>query len=92
MEATIADREGNIIGASFEVKSLVEDFKMQAISGMMAAWELWEKAIVPSLLSRAGTWVGATAEKVERCDKLQDLESHAASAGILPTHCIAGRD
>jgi hypothetical protein len=60
VEATIADREGKLKGAIFEVKSIVEDFQMQAVGGMMAAWELWEKAMVPSLLSGAGTWVGAT--------------------------------
>ena len=39
----------------------------------MAAWELWERAIVPSLLSGSGTWVGITNTEVERCDKLQDM-------------------
>ena len=73
VEATITDRAGKIKGATFEVKSIIEDFKMQAIGGMMAAWELWERAMVPSLLSGAGTWVGATRKEVEMCDKLQDL-------------------
>ena len=39
----------------------------------MAAWELWERAMVPSLLSGAGTWVGCSSEEEEMCDKLQDL-------------------
>ena len=39
----------------------------------MAAWQLWERALVPSLLSGAGTWVGSTKEEEEKCDKLQDL-------------------
>ena len=39
----------------------------------MCAWELWEKAMVPSLLSGAGTWVGATNEEYERCDRIQDM-------------------
>ena len=58
--ATISDREGKIKGAIFEVQSIVEDFKMQAIGGMMAAWVLWERALVPSLLSGAGAWTGIT--------------------------------
>ena len=73
VEATIKDREGKVKGAMFEVKSIVEDFRMQAIGGMMAAWELWEKAMVPSLLSGAGTWVGATTTEIDMCDKLQEL-------------------
>jgi hypothetical protein len=71
--ATIADREGRVKGAIFEVQSIIEEFKMQAIGGMMAAWELWERALLPSLLSGAGTWVGCTAKEEERCDKLQYL-------------------
>ena len=43
-----------------------------AIGGMMAALELWEKAMVPSLLSGAGTWIGATSDEYDRCDKLQE--------------------
>ena len=73
VEATIAGREGRIKGAIFEVQSIIEQFEMQAMGGMMAAWELWEQALVPSLLSGAGTWVGTAKEEEERCDKIQDL-------------------
>ena len=72
-EATITDREGKIKGATFEVQSIVEDFKMQAIGGMMTAWELWEKAMIPSLLSGAGTWTGITSAEVDKLDWLQDF-------------------
>ena len=58
--ATISDREGKIKGAIFETQSIIEEFRMQAIGGMMAAYELWERAMVPSLLSGAGTWMGIT--------------------------------
>ena len=72
-EATITDREGKIKGATFEVQSIVEDFKMQAIGGMMTAWELWERAMIPSLLSGAGTWTGITSAEVDKLDWLQDF-------------------
>ena len=71
--ATIADYQERINGAIFEVKSIVEEFEMQAIGGMMSAWELWEKALLPSLLSGAGTWVGSTSKEEERCDKIQEF-------------------
>ena len=57
-KATVEERFGNIRGATLEIKSIVEEFEMQAMGGLMALWELWEKALVPSLLSRAGTWIG----------------------------------
>ena len=53
--ATITEREGKINGAIFETKSIIEEFRMQAIGGIMAAWEIWEKPMVLSLLSGAGT-------------------------------------
>ena len=71
--ATIDDRVGKIKGATFEVQSIVEDFKMQAIGGMMAAWVLWERALVPSLLAGAGTWTGISSIEVDKLDGLQDL-------------------
>ena len=55
-EATVKERVGRIKGATLEIKGIVEDFKMQTIGGMMAAWELWGKALIPSLLSGFGTW------------------------------------
>ena len=50
-EATVRDRMGKLKGATREIKTIIEEFQMQAIAGMMAAWELWERALIPSLLS-----------------------------------------
>ena len=71
--ATVEDRAGKIKGATLEIKTIIEEFQMQAIGGMMAAWELWEKAIIPSLLSGAGTWIGNCSKAVDLCDKLQNF-------------------
>ena len=57
-EATVMERSGRIKGATMEIKSIVEEYEMQAMGGLMAARELWEKALIPSLLSGAGTWPG----------------------------------
>ena len=46
---------------------------MQAIGGLMAAWELWEKAMIPSLLSGAGTWVGMGSTEIDRLDGIQNF-------------------
>ena len=53
--ATVQDRIGKIKGAAIEIKSIIEECQMQAIAGCMAAWELWEHALLPSLMSGAGT-------------------------------------
>ena len=72
-EATVRDREGKIRGASLEIKSIIEEYEMQAMGGLMAAWELWEKAMVPSLLSGAGTWIGDIGAAVDVCDNIQNF-------------------
>ena len=72
-KATVEDRSGKIRGAAIEIKSIVEEFEMQAMGGLMAAWELWEKALVPSLLSGAGTWIGDINETAKLCDNVQNF-------------------
>ena len=72
-EATVEERSGRIRGASIEVKAIIEEFEMQAMGGLMAAWELWEKALVPSLLSGAGTWIGEASRAVNLCDNIQNF-------------------
>ena len=73
-EATVMERVGRVKGATMEIKSIIEEFQMQAMGGMVAAWELWERAIIPSLLSGAGTWFGLKECKksVEICDNIQN--------------------
>ena len=44
--ATVQERMGRIKGTAMEIRTIIEEFQMQAIGGM-AAWELWEKANVP---------------------------------------------
>ena len=56
-----------------EVKSIIEEFEMQSLGGMMAAWEIWEKALIPSLLNGSGTWFGICQDTVNLCDDLQNF-------------------
>ena len=72
-EATVEDSACRIKGSTLEVKSIIEEFEMQAMGGLMAAWELWEKALVPTLLSGAGTWLGNIDKTAELCDNLQNF-------------------
>ena len=80
--ATVKERAGRIRGATMEIRSIVEEYPMQTIGGLMAARELWERALIPSLLSGAGTWMGDCKEAVDLCDSLQHflLESNTQSS------------
>ena len=46
---------------------------MQTLGGLAAAWEIWERALIPSLLSGAGTWLGNIDEAIKCCNDLQDF-------------------
>ena len=72
-EATVEERTGRIKGAAMEIKAIIEEFQTQAMGGLMVAWELWERAMIPSLLSGAGTWTGNIAKAVEMADKIQEF-------------------
>ena len=39
----------------------------------MVACELWERALIPSLLSGAGTWLGECKDAITLCDQLQNF-------------------
>ena len=72
-EATVLARSGRIKGATMEIKSIVEEYEMQVMGGLMAAKVLWERALIPSLLSGAGTWLGQCKDAISLCDKLQNF-------------------
>ena len=58
VELTIERRLAKVKGAMYETKAILEDFEMQAIGGMAEAWDIWERAILPSLLANCRSWIG----------------------------------
>ena len=70
---TVKERENRIKGATLEIKSIVDDFRMQRMAGLVAAWELWERALLPSLLAGAGSWIGNIDDTVDLCNKIQNF-------------------
>ena len=57
-------------GASFEVRSLIEELSMAALAGMMAAKVLLERPLLPSLSSGAYNWIWMRKATEEQCDDL----------------------
>ena len=73
IEATIRKRLGKIKGAMYEVKSIMSDFRMQAIGGMAGAWDLWLHAIIPSLLNNCSSWTGTTKKTTNLLNEQQNM-------------------
>ena len=55
----------------YKAKALIEDFKLQAIAGMEGAWILWERAIIPTLLSGCGAWIGIGKKIYQKLEEIQ---------------------
>ena len=70
VDATVASRAGKFKGAMFEIRSVIEEFSMQAMGGMMAAKTLLERALLPSLLSGCCNWTGIRKKTEEDIDDL----------------------
>ena len=68
--ATVKDRTGRFKGATFEVRSIIEDFAMQTLGGMEVAKILLERALLPSLLYGASSWLGIDKRTEDQCDEL----------------------
>ena len=60
----MAMRVARAQGAMYEAKSLVEDFRLQAIGGMEGAWDLWNSGICSSILANCGSWVNLTKKAI----------------------------
>ena len=73
VELTINKRLPKVKGAMFETKAIIEDFHMQAIGGMAGAWDIWERAILPSLLANCGSWVGVGNKIYKTLNDLQNI-------------------
>ena len=69
--ATIKSREAKVKGACYEAAAIVEDWRAQVVGGFMSAIDLFELAIVPTLLYNAETWMDISKEAEERLENLQ---------------------
>ena len=70
--ATIEDRVGKITASMHEIKAIMDDYRMQALGGMMGALDLWNLAVVPSLLNNCSTWIGMTSRQEQKLEQLQE--------------------
>ena len=71
-EASVARNMVGCKGAMFDVRLIMEDFRIQAIGVMAVAWNLWEAGIYASLLENCSTWVQispGTVQLLNQCQK-----------------------
>ena len=68
---TVHERIKKVKGALYEAVAVVEDYRAVRISGFQTAMDLWEPAILPSLLNNFEVWVEITPETEKQLEDLQ---------------------
>ena len=71
--ATVEERRGRTTGAIFELKSCLEDIRLNSVGGISAGLQIYEMSIIPMLLNNGGTWTGVGEDTVNELEKLQTL-------------------
>ena len=69
----IKDRQFRISAAIREVKSIVDDCRLQIVGGALAGLEIWEIALIPSILTNAETWVNLNEKSLINLESLQNF-------------------
>ena len=71
-EATVTHRYGRIFSSIIEVSSILDDFRVDTIGGMKAGLDIFEMALLPSLLNNSDSWISIDKPTISRLDKLQN--------------------
>ena len=71
--ATVVERRGRTTAAIFELKSVLEDIRLEAAGGLIAGLDIFEMAIIPMLLNNTGAWSDMDEKTLKELEKLQTL-------------------
>ena len=69
--ATIMERQPKVKAACYEAAAIIDDWRMQCIGGFLCAIDIFELAILPTLLYNADTWVVISKEALEKLEDIQ---------------------
>ena len=67
------------MSAIMEIKTIIEDYRIHVVGGLKSGLDIWEMAIIPSLLNNAETWDEIDEEsmiKLNYCVKMFDISNY----------------
>ena len=71
VQVTVNKRIGIANHSVYEIRSLIDDKRTDAIGGLSLAFLVWEMAVIPSLIHNAETWIGVSKKTLNELEKLQ---------------------
>ena len=69
---TVKNRFGRISSNIIEVRAIIDDCRVNTVGGLCAELELWEIAILPSLLNNCQTWINISEDSFKLLEDLQN--------------------
>ena len=72
VKCTVDKRYRRIVSAIVEVSAILDDYRIDTIGGLSAGLEIFELALMPSLLYNSETWTKIDTETEEKLEKLQN--------------------
>ena len=71
ISVTVARRKGVVAKASYEIKSVVEDFRSHTVGGLMAGLDLWEMAVIPMIMYNTEPWQEIHTATIKALENMQ---------------------
>ena len=72
LATVVTHRYGRIFSSMIEVSSILDDYRIDTIGGMKAGLEIYELALLPSLLNNADTWIFLDKITINKLENLQN--------------------
>ena len=63
---TINARHWRLLSAVLEIKTIIEDYRINTVGGILTGKELWDLAVIPVMLTNAGTWTEITEDSLNK--------------------------
>ena len=71
VEMTVNKRTRIVSHSVYEIRTVIDDKRAEAVGGLSLAFTIWEMAIIPMLLFSSETWIGMKKKTTKELEKLQ---------------------
>ena len=72
VHCTISNRSGRISTSIKETRAVIDDCRVNTVGGLVAGIDIWELAILPSLLNNCQTWINIGKDSIDMLEGLQN--------------------
>ena len=72
VHCTISNRYGRTMSGIIEIRTIVDDCRINTVGGLQSGLDYWEIAYLPSLLNNCQTWISISEKSIKLLDNLQN--------------------